>query len=126
MTRCPEFYEKVERDGNFCGMRGREFREAIAYFKDVEKDKGGNPLLSFDKWLKAKRETAKVAKHKTDRFVGTETPKQKTPEVDSCSCESCGGTDEDAVKVALHILRQYDCPVDICESVQKWIKETWG
>lgn len=31
MTRCDEFYEKVEKDGNFCGMRDNAYRDLMAY-----------------------------------------------------------------------------------------------
>lgn len=31
MTRCEEFYEKVEKDGNFCGMRADAYRTILAY-----------------------------------------------------------------------------------------------
>ena len=31
MVRCDEFYEKVEKDGNFCGMRADAYRTIIAY-----------------------------------------------------------------------------------------------
>ena len=71
MTRCEEFYEKLERDGNFCGMREQDFREALAYFKSVEKDKNGKPLLSCGAWIKEQREQAKKA-----------TPTEKVPNED--------------------------------------------
>ena len=56
MTRCAEFYEKLEKDGNFCGMREQEYREAVRYSKEVVLDKNGNPLLSEDAWRKQQRE----------------------------------------------------------------------
>lgn len=31
MTRCIDFYEKVERDGNFCGMRHESYVEVMRY-----------------------------------------------------------------------------------------------
>ena len=78
MTRCEEFYEKLERDGNFCGMSERDFREASTYFKSVEKDEGGKPLIPFTKWLKQKREQTK----KTTPTEPVEVP-NNNPEEDS-------------------------------------------
>lgn len=208
MTKCVDFYEKLEKDGNFCGLPPRYFKEAMEYWneyrQDAEKNGGDKSPLTEREWFNQRREANKAVKERSElssttvskqhenakgerieqaeipeRTVGKtseekeaqqeavtemkptmewledivydlktfgfdedtvtivnvegrrilkvgETPKQKTLEVPSCSCESCGGTDEDAVKVALHILRQYDCPTDICESVQKWIEEKYG
>ena len=36
MTRCEEFYEKVKRDGNFCGMSDRTLRDVENYEKFME------------------------------------------------------------------------------------------
>jgi hypothetical protein len=37
MTRCPEFYEKLERDGNFCGLSPSEVTRIKAYRELVDK-----------------------------------------------------------------------------------------
>ena len=42
MTRCEEFYLKVEKDGNFCGMSDGEFRR-LQQFKEFVKD---NPAIA--------------------------------------------------------------------------------
>ena len=73
MTRCTEFYEKVEKDGNFCGMEERDYREAMDFWKDVEKDKHGNPCLSCGKWSKQRKAEAKASK-----YVEPEKPQPKT------------------------------------------------
>jgi len=105
-------------------MCARDFREALKYFKSVEKDKGGKPLLSFGEWLKFKRETAKVAKHKTERFVGTETPTTPTEEGEF-ECPTCSNAKENVLD-ALGVLDHYRIPPELGDAIQKWIKETWG
>ena len=72
MTRCQEFYEKLEKDGNFCGMTEEDYREAMEYYGKVEKDKSGKPVLSCGAWLKAVKEEAK-------RFKEVEPEKPKEP-----------------------------------------------
>jgi len=37
MTRCEEFYQKVEKDGNFCGMSDGEYRR-LQQFKEFKED----------------------------------------------------------------------------------------
>jgi hypothetical protein len=37
MTRCPEFYEKLERDGNFCGLSPSEISRIKAYRELIDK-----------------------------------------------------------------------------------------
>ncbi len=37
MTRCPEFYEKFERDGNFCGLSAPAISQIKAYRELIEK-----------------------------------------------------------------------------------------
>ena len=59
MTRCTEFYEKLAKDGNFCGMSEQDYKEAMDFWNDVEKDNHGNPCLSCDKWSEQRREEAK-------------------------------------------------------------------
>lgn len=44
MTRCDEFYEKVERDGNFCGMDERTMRNVKAYMEFMERNGNLKPL----------------------------------------------------------------------------------
>lgn len=74
MTRCKEFYVKLEKDGNFCGMEEKAYREALQYSKEVEEDESGKPLLSEGAWLKQKR------KHRAShKLVDSEEPKEKTP-----------------------------------------------
>lgn len=62
MTRCPEFYEKVKRDGNFCGMSDKEYRRLVQYTEEVEKDEVGNATISQGEWLKQKKEQAVACK----------------------------------------------------------------
>jgi hypothetical protein len=38
MTRCDEFYEKVRKDGNFCGLQRGSFNEIKQYMAFVEKN----------------------------------------------------------------------------------------
>ena len=62
MTRCKEFYEKLERDGNFCGMRADKFKEAMKYWKEYrvgEERNDPNGVKSCDTWVKEQREQAK-------------------------------------------------------------------
>jgi hypothetical protein len=63
MTRCEEFYEKVERDGNFCGMREDHYGELVAYIELLRKyphmrgitERAGKPLIhEKDPEVKAK------------------------------------------------------------------------
>lgn len=42
MTRCKDFYEKVERDGDFCGMNEDTLREVLTFINFIEE----NPDLS--------------------------------------------------------------------------------
>lgn len=75
MTRCKEFYEKMEKDGNFCGMPRRSFEDAKKYWEDYRKEaeeNGENSPLSEDKWIRGQRKEA--ASHK---FVEPEEPKEK-------------------------------------------------
>ena len=62
MTRCKEFYEKLEKDGNFCGMTAEDYREARKYWeeyrKDAEGDKSGNSVLSSGAWRKQQKKQA--------------------------------------------------------------------
>jgi hypothetical protein len=37
MTRCPEFYEKLEKDGNFCGLSPSEISRIKAYRELIDK-----------------------------------------------------------------------------------------
>ena len=41
MTRCEEFYEKVEKDGNFCGLDETAYSRLLAY-RDLQKN---NPTI---------------------------------------------------------------------------------
>lgn len=52
MTRCQEFYDKVEKDGNFCGMSETAFRDLNHYIEEVEKDETGKPVISEGAWIK--------------------------------------------------------------------------
>ena len=72
MTRCADFYEKVKKDGNFCGMREDKFVQLLEYLEYREGVKPPTGVLSEGAWLKSKSKQAEVAKHKTERFVGTE------------------------------------------------------
>jgi len=76
MTRCREFYEKLEKDGNFCGMGDRSYTNAQKYWKEYRskaQDNGKNLPLSEEEWFKDKRKEAKRFKE-----VEPEKPKPKT------------------------------------------------
>ena len=87
MTRCVDFYEKLERDGNFCGMREQEFRAAVEYFKHVEKDNNGKPLLSFNAYRKQQKKIAEANEHKTEKARQTKAAKKEVEEPEEETCE---------------------------------------
>ena len=62
MTRCEEFYEKVKKDGNFCGMSDKQYRQLVLYTEEVEKDEAGKPALNQGEWENQEREQAKEVK----------------------------------------------------------------
>lgn len=62
MTRCEEFYEKVKRDGNFCGMSEQAYRDLKLYSEEVEKDETGIPVICEGEWIKQRREENKARK----------------------------------------------------------------
>ena len=72
MTRCTEFYEKVKKDGNFCGMSDKEYRRLITTLESAEGNEVANATLSQGALRKQQKKAKEVAKHKTERFVGTE------------------------------------------------------
>jgi len=76
MTRCQEFYEKVKKDGNFCGMREDKYNTLLKYIEYREREEKINlkGVLTEGAWIKQQKKLAEVAKHKTERFVGTELP----------------------------------------------------
>ena len=75
MTRCKEFYEKLEKDGNFCGMRDKDYSQAVSFWKDVEKDKDAKPSKSCDAWVRDERKQA--ASHKLVEAEEPEEPKRR-------------------------------------------------
>ena len=78
--------------------------------------------LKMEKLGTEKKMKKAISRAKGDKPIKEpEPPKQQV-----CSCSSCGGTDKDGVLVAVHILRQYDCPEDICIPIDKWIEEKYG
>lgn len=59
MTRCTEFYEKLEKDGNFCGMNERSYHDAQKYWNDYRhkaEDNGENSPLNENAWVLQQRE----------------------------------------------------------------------
>ena len=59
MTRCCDFYIKLEKDGNFCGMDEKNYRDAMRYYKEYREEaerNGLNSPLSEDAWTKLQRE----------------------------------------------------------------------
>ena len=67
MTRCKEFYEKVERDGNFCGMSKKAYREMMLYSEEVERDKAEYSVITQGKWLKQRKESNRERKKLEDK-----------------------------------------------------------
>ena len=52
MTRCDEFYEKVKKDGNFCGMSKSAYNEVLQYLEFQQEtdlsalsEKAAKPLI---------------------------------------------------------------------------------
>lgn len=73
MTRCKEFYEKLEKDGNFCGMSRRSFEDAVKYWDGYRKEaeeSGDKSPKSEKQWIIDNRK--EVAAHK---YVEPEKPK---------------------------------------------------
>ena len=65
MTRCKEFYEKIERDGNFCKMPRRSYEDAVKYWKEYRaeaEEVGENSPIPEDKWIRDQREQSKAIK----------------------------------------------------------------
>ena len=77
MTRCTEFYEKLEKDGNFCGMPRRSFEDAGRYWREYRKEmekSGENSPLSEDAWIHQQRElNAQDEKEKTEKLYNKKT-----------------------------------------------------
>ena len=71
MTKCVEFYEKLEKDGNFCGISARYFKEAMEYWNEyrqvAERNGGDKSPLTEREWFNQQREANKAVKqHKEE------------------------------------------------------------
>ena len=125
MTRCVEFYEKLEKDGNFCGMTDEAYNRAMVYWNEYRKEaerKSTKVVLSLTEWFNQKKKAAEVAKHKTERFVGTE---KQIEEADEFECPTCASAKENVLD-AMSVLDHYGIPPDLGDKVQKWIEEKYG
>ena len=132
MTRCREFYEKLERDGNFCGMTDRAYNRAMRYWNEYRKaeedridknpgmqKKGTKGLLSLTEWFEQQKKTP-------ESVVGTEKPIENDNE-DKCEydCPTCSNAKENVLD-ALSVLDHYGIPPELGDKVQKWIEEKYG
>lgn len=83
MTKCVDFYEKLEKDGNFCGLPTRPFREAMKYWKEYRKpieEKSGKPNLTENEWFKQQREQKQ--KERANQRLFSESDKTKIRQTD--------------------------------------------
>jgi hypothetical protein len=133
MTRCTEFYEKLERDGNFCGLPTRFFKEAMEYWLEYRKDaesNGDKSPKSEREWFNDKRNTAEVAKQRKEELSSVRNEKgqligRESPTTEPETCETCPNAKENVLD-ALSILDHYGISPEIGDMIEKWIEEKYG
>ena len=82
MTRCAEFYEKLEKDGNFCGLPTRFFKEAMKYwreYREAAESNGDKSPKSEREWFNDKRKTAENSVKQKKGLLRGEKPKEDQP-----------------------------------------------
>ena len=82
---CKEYYEKVEKDGNFCDLPESAYQELKRYLKDIKARKISSDTLTLGAWRKSRKKAAKGHKDQTKGLLrGRIASKELTPnEIDA-------------------------------------------
>lgn len=85
MTRCKQFYEKVEKDGNFCGMPDTAFRKLKSYIEYCKAKEIPIGTISQGEAIKRKKRDIEALKDKKKGLLrGRIAPKeQSSNEIDA-------------------------------------------
>ena len=129
MTRCKEFYEKVRRDGNFCGMRADHIDEVKAYMEFLDtyphlwgiSERAARPVI---------REKDLLVKAKVIETIGKQIKRDRVPTVEQVGVivqntrdgkSNRGGDHKGAGKIEVRPVRNFS---DVVEPEEKTPVET--